>query len=178
MSHNSFWLMTFEEHGSAVLAFLTSRLGRRDVAEDLLQETFVRVMRREGEPPEAGKIRAYLFSTAHHLVIDRSRRKRPKLFSEIAADASTVLQELPDRESGSPELEADRTRLAENLRRVLSHLPSAHRLAFESAVLQEKSYAEIAAEQDWTLAQVKINVFRARKTVMGKLKNLLVTTVE
>ncbi len=178
MSHNSFWLMTFEEHGSAVLAFLTSRLGRRDLAEDLLQETFVRVMRREGEPPEAGKIRAYLFSTAHHLVIDRSRRKRPKLFSEIADDGSKALQELPDRDSGSPELEADRSRLAERLRLVLSHLPAAHRTAFESAVLQEKSYAEIAAEQDWSLAQVKINVFRARKTVMSKLKSLLVTTVE
>lgn len=61
---DDFWMNTFEEHGSSILAFLTSRLGQRDLAEDLRQETFIRAMRGGGRLSEGGNVRSYLFTTA------------------------------------------------------------------------------------------------------------------
>ena len=41
-----FWHQAYREHAPSILAFLTSRVGRREVAEEFLQETFLRAMRR------------------------------------------------------------------------------------------------------------------------------------
>ena len=81
VSESSFWMTTYEEHGSAVMAFLTSRTGRRDVAEDLLQETFVRAIRARPTLPDPAGVRSYLFTTAQHLLISRYRKKTPSLMS-------------------------------------------------------------------------------------------------
>lgn len=173
---NSFWFNTFEEHGPSILAFLHSRVGRRD-DEDLLQETFVRAMRKEPDLPD-GKIKTYLFTTAYHLVIDQRRRKRPTLFSEMPGDESWPERQLQDEGTISQERSADLQRLGEHLEAALGRLKPAHRTAFEQAVMHQKSYGEIAEEQAWTLEQVKINVYRGRKQVMGQLRDLLSPTPE
>jgi RNA polymerase sigma-70 factor (ECF subfamily) len=170
---NTFWFDTFQEHSSSVLAFLTSRVGRRDLAEDLLQETFVRAMRKQAELPDSAKMRSYLFTTAYHLVIDQRRRKRPALFSEVSSGESDTIHDVADPEQASPETAVDVQRLGERLHDALRPLSNAHRTAFELAVLQQKPYAEIATEQGWTVEQVKVNVHRARKKVIGTLRDLL-----
>jgi len=174
-SDNTFWFNTFQEHGSSVMAFLTSRVGRRDLAEDLLQETFVRAMRQKAEIPDTAKMRSYLFTTAYHLMIDQRRRKRPTLFSEASTADDSPLDDVADPESlaASPERSMDLARLGERLAEALRPLSEAHRTAFELAVLQQKPYAEIAAEQGWTVEQVKVNVHRARKRVIATLRDLL-----
>jgi RNA polymerase sigma-70 factor (ECF subfamily) len=173
VSDTAFWMATFQEHGSAVIAFLTSRTGRRDVAEDLLQETFVRAMRARPTLPDAGGIRSYLLTTAHRLLISRHRKKRPFLFSEMAEREAAPFEELADEAAISPESAVSFVQFEERLRVVLEGLPPAHRAAFEDAVLQQKAYAEIASDRGWTPAQVKSNVHRARKQVIAALGDLL-----
>ncbi len=170
---NSFWFNTFQAHSGAILGFLTSRVGRRDLAEDLLQETFVRAMRNESTVPDEGKIRTYLFTTAYHLVVDQSRRKRPYLFSEVTDPDVEPTEAVGRHEAATQEVDADLQRLEQRLHEVLRTLPEAHRIAFQSAVLDQKSYNEVALEQSWTLQQVKTNVYRARKVVMRKMRHLV-----
>lgn len=178
VSESAYWVSTFEEHGSSVMAFLTSRTGRREVAEDLLQETFIRVIRARPKLPDPASVRAYLFTTAHRLVISRARRKRPMLFSEVRGRDQLALGETVDTEAAAPDAAADLSRLKDRLQDVLLTLSRDHRTAFEMAVLQQRKYAEIAAEQGWSLAQVKTNVHRARKKVMGELKDLMCPGLE
>src|SRR5206468_4064964 len=59
----TFWLRAYQDHGPSILAFLTSRVGRRELAEDFLQETFVRVMRKMTKGFEGANLRSYLFTT-------------------------------------------------------------------------------------------------------------------
>jgi RNA polymerase sigma-70 factor (ECF subfamily) len=175
VADRSFWLETFREHGSSVFAFLRSRVGRRELAEDLLQETFVRAMRQGDRLEPGGRIRAYLFTTAHHLVLDQARRKRPMLFSELQHDDQSGRSpaERPDPAAPAPDRLAE-TRLFESqLGEALRALPPQHRVAFEAAVLRERPYAEVAREQGWTLEQVKTNVFRARQRLIADLRRTL-----
>jgi RNA polymerase sigma-70 factor (ECF subfamily) len=173
VSDSSFWMSTFEEHSSAVMAFLTSRTGRRDLAEDLLQETFVRAIRARPKLPDPTGVRSYLFTTAHRLILSRYRRKRPTLFSEVSEDASHALEQIVDEGAASPESATDLSRFCERLQAVLATLGEAHRSAFQLAVLEQKSYSEIATEKGWTVGQVKTNVHRARKKVIGALRDVL-----
>lgn len=168
----TFWQSSFERHGSAVLAFLTSRLGRRDQAEDLLQETFVRVMRTPQPLRDAAKVRAYLFSTAHRLVLNLGRKRRPKLFAELQDDESSGVLEFRDPAAATEEI-VELERLKGRLAEILERMPEAQARAFRGAVLEQKSYAEIAREQGWTVDQVRMNVYRGRQRAIAELRDLL-----
>ena len=146
VSDSAFWMATFEEHSSAVMAFLTSRTGRRDVAEDLLQETFVRAIRARPSIPDPSGARSYLFTTAHRLLISRYRKKSPSLFSEASESGARAFEQIEDQEAAAPDEAADLSRFETRLKDVLATLKPAHRTAFELAVLQQKPYGEIVEE--------------------------------
>ncbi len=175
---NDFWMHTFEEHGSSVLAFLTSRLGRRDLAEDLLQETFVRAMRRGSQLSEGGNIRAYLLTTAYHLIVNQSRKKRPASFSEIAADDNAWVDRLADPQQTSPEQSTELSVFGDHLAAALATLKPDHRQAFEAAVMRQLTYTEVAEQQGCSLEKVKSDVYRARKQVMEQLRMVLRPSTE
>ena len=53
---------------------------------------------------------------------------------------------------------------------MLAGLSEPHRRAFELGALEQRSYAEIAEITGWTLPQVKVNLYRARKRVIEELR--------
>lgn len=163
----AFWRAAYEAHAPAVLGYVLRRLGRRDEAEDLLQETFVRAIRADSFGAE-GNLRGYLLRTAHNLWVNRLRR--PRLVVSARPDDETLdpLAEAPER-SRSPEDAALWSGFRRELARVLAAMPEAHRRAFELGVLQGLPYADVARRTGWTLSQVKINVFRARRRILDEL---------
>ncbi len=167
---DTFWQSTYRQHAPSLLAFLSSRIGRRDLAEDLLQETFVRAMRAQEKLRDTSKIRSYLFSTAHRLVLNQFRRKRPVLFSEINAEARIDRE---DERAEAPDEAADLSLAEERLRAVVEEMSPALRTAFRAAIYEHKSYSEIASENGWTEGQVRVNVCRARKHAIKALRDLL-----
>lgn len=160
-----FWRAAYQSHAPAVLAFLQHRLGRREDAEDLLQETFVRAIRSGSF--DGDNLRAYLLRTAHNLWVNR--RRRPRLVVPAAGESDAPLADVP-AEAASPEQEASWSAFREELRRVLAGLSEAHRRAFELGALEQRSYDEIARITGWSLPQVKVNLYRARKRVIEELR--------
>ncbi|MFP3940109.1 MAG: RNA polymerase sigma factor [Thermoanaerobaculia bacterium] len=163
----AFWRTAYEAHAPAVLAYVLRRIGRRDEAEDLLHETFVRAIRAGSLGPDAN-LRGYLLRIAHNLWVNRLRR--PRLV--VPAPAEDGEPDALDEAAGgspSPEDAAEWSGFRRGLARVLAGMPRAHRRAFELAVLQGLPYAEVAERTGWTLPQVKINVFRARRRILEEL---------
>jgi RNA polymerase sigma-70 factor (ECF subfamily) len=65
----------FEEHAGRLFSFLVYRTGNRALAEDLLSETFERVMRsRQRFDPRRGSERRWLYTIALNLLRDQARR--------------------------------------------------------------------------------------------------------
>lgn len=164
----AFWQSAYRAHGPAVMGFLLRRLRRREEAEDLLQETFVRAMRVDSF--EGGNLRGYLLRIARNLLINRLRRPRVVVpaetpeegrFAEVAAhDAG------PERESHWRAFEA-------RLEEALEHMKEDHRRAFRMAVMEQYSYAEVARLTGWSLGTVKSNVHRARRKLVAQLGDYL-----
>lgn len=168
-----FWHRAYRAHGGAVLGYLRGRLGRRHDAEDLLQETFVRAMRASSfRAGSDATLRAYLMSTARNLVINQLRR--PRLVVSGEGDDGALFDTVSDREA-SPEQRAALRAFEARLEVILAGLSEAHRQAFQLAIVEQRPYREIAAHTGWSLAQVKINVYRARKRVIDELGDVLPT---
>lgn len=163
-----FWRAAYQSHAPAVLAFLRHRLGQREDAEDLLQETFVRAIR--SGTFDGDNLRGYLLRTAHNLWVNRRRRPRRVVpMVGPAGDEEAPLADVP-AEAASPEQEASWSVFRAELERVLAELSEPLRRAFELGALEQRSYAEIAEITGWTLPQVKVNLYRARKRVIEELR--------
>ncbi len=65
-----------DRHKDAVVSYLTRLAGSRDRAEDLAQETFLRLFRSTGGYTEQGYLRAFLYRIATNLLRSEERRDR------------------------------------------------------------------------------------------------------
>lgn len=167
----------FRRHGEATLAFLTASTSNRELAEDLLQDTFARVFRhrddwRGARGGEGDSFRAWLFAIARNLSRDAGRRTtvRRRAADEIrdgalAAPTATT----PD---AAPDEAAHRGDAARRILAALEKLPEAQRDAFVLIRLQELSYEEVAAACGTTVAAAKMRVARATAALAEILKDL------
>lgn len=69
---------TFDRHYPSLVRYCHRLTGDRDVAEDIAQESVVRLFDRRVVGPESG-VRAWLFKTATHLVRDRHRVSKNRM---------------------------------------------------------------------------------------------------
>jgi RNA polymerase sigma-70 factor (ECF subfamily) len=127
----------FERYEVPIYQFLLGVLRDHHLAEDALQETFVRALQRlDGVDPE--HLRGWLFTVAYHqAMLVRRRRKRPT----AALEANGVADPMP-----GPLFEAQRDDDARRLQELLQRLPEAQREVIRQRVYEGKRFREIAAE--------------------------------
>lgn len=133
----------------------------RAEAEDVVQETLIRVWNKRNEWTQFGSIEAYCLTVAKNLAIDRSEKKDAQtveLTSEMeqASEASSPYEKLVDKE---------RMTL---IHRLMKELPEKQRQIMQLRDIEGKSYKEIAVLLNLTEEQVKVNLFRARQKVKQK----------
>jgi RNA polymerase sigma-70 factor (ECF subfamily) len=128
---------TFERFRSPLLRYLTDLLSRRDEAEDLVQETYLRLM--QVENIEAGRVRALIFKVATNLAYDRFRQRRAR----GAHCADDQLAELPASEP-TPERIVALEQGVEIVKRTLLDLKPRCRQVFLLRTSAELGYDEIA----------------------------------
>lgn len=133
----------------------------RAEAEDIVQETMIRVWNKRNEWDELESVEAYCLTVARNLAIDRSEKKDSQtveltIEAEQTPDASSPYDRLVNKE---------RLKL---VHRLVGELPEKQRLIMQLRDVEGKSYKEIAAALRLTEEQVKVNLFRARQKVKQK----------
>ena len=157
--------LIFEKYARSVVRFIYGMVGEVDLAEELMQETFVRAYRNRGSLRDDTKLSAWIFGIARNIALNavRSRRVRAdklsdKDFEEIdAADTKHT----PDEQLLSKELDFI-------IGKALGTLSEDKRLVFTLKLLQQKSYEEIAEITGHSIPKLKTDLHRA-KTEMRKL---------
>lgn len=94
-------LRLFEEHGSSLYGFCRVTLGRPDEAEDVVQETFLKLLRHLRAGGDRTNLRAWLFTVAANSCRDRSRGGWRWLPWRADLDARTVEPHEPARDLGA-----------------------------------------------------------------------------
>ena len=140
----------------ALVSWFRRRVPDASEAEDLAQESFLRISQRS-EPRSLVHFEAYLYRTARSVLADRQRRRVAR-----RADAHHALDEDHDP---ADEADALRTLLArEQLKRVtdvIGRLPERTRMVFVFSRLEGMRYAEIAKRMNISVSAVQKHMLRA-----------------
>jgi RNA polymerase sigma-70 factor (ECF subfamily) len=74
------WSDLYERHAEELLRYLAKFLGDRERASELMQDTFVRALRRDDSIVDPRAVRGWLFQTATHLALNERRRRSLRRF--------------------------------------------------------------------------------------------------
>jgi RNA polymerase sigma-70 factor (ECF subfamily) len=148
----------------------------REAAEDLAQETFLRVFQARRTYAPTAKFSTWLFCIANNLASNVRRgnsRRRTVSFAGTGDDGTGGRPEewlLADKSALMPTRQLDRRELQEVVRQALGDLSDRHRMALLLHKYEEMSYADIAAAMETTEPAVKSLLARARESLRDRLE--------
>ena len=150
----------------------------RELAEDLSQETFIKVLNHIDRYRPEFKLSSWLFKIANNVAIDHLRRRQLDTVSMAGSPHATTAGEVEATsfdvagggESALDELEA--RELGTAIERAIAKLRPEYRACIMLRHVEGRSYEEIAATLDLPLGTVKTYIHRARHQLRDALGHL------
>jgi len=162
-----------ERHATPVFHFLCRMVGNEDDANDLAQETFVRVFKSCGSFRTSEKFSTWLFTIAANLARNhfrwRSRHPAISLDAENAETEQTLGSTLPS-DAPAPNEQALAAERAAAIRAAVGKLPEDMREVIVLCEWEELSMAEAAKILETTPKAVESRLYRARQLLRERLK--------
>ena len=171
-------------HQGPVMRFLYRFTGNRDLAEDLFQEVFLRVVKSAKSFRAEAKFTTWLYRIARNLCIDKVRRNGLVTMvstEEVAVGSHEDGQTIGERlraEGPDPETAAGRQALAGKLSKAVDELPEEQREVFVMRELLDMPYNEIADVTGTPENTVKSRMRYALEGLRRKLRALGPITAE
>ena len=157
----------YRRRQGAIYRFAMHMSGSATAAEDITQEVFLALLRREcGFDPQRGTLSGYLFGIARKLVLRNLERGRLDVALENEADEAAIpeLAVIDD-----PLIDLTRREGIEALRRAVMALPRLYREVVLLCDLEELDYADAAAVLRCPIGTVRSRMHRARGLLFEKL---------
>lgn len=155
-----------DRHKNKVFGFIFSKVLDKDIAEDIFQDTFVKVILtlKEGRYNEEGKFLPWVMRIAHNLTIDYFRHKtRMPVIGETFLDEDfSIFDFLADPEDCS-ETKIIKNQIEKELLLIIDYLPEDQREVLNLRIFKGLSFKEIAEETN-----VSIN------TALGRMRYALI----
>ncbi len=152
-----------ERHKHKIYGFIISKIHDRDLAEDIFQDTFIKVIRtlKKGKYNEEGKFLPWVMRIAHNLVIDHFRKnnRMPKFDTKSDFDIFSVIKD----EDLNIESSIIKSQIETDVASLIYELPEDQREVLEMRIYKEYSFKEIAYKTD-----VSIN------TALGRMRYALI----
>jgi RNA polymerase sigma-70 factor, ECF subfamily len=158
-----------EEHQQRLYRYLLFLTGDPALADDLFQETWIRVLERGHQYNAKSKFESWLFAIARHLVIDTSRRKKFSSLEALADPESNQPYEPPDEHatSGLQLLVMHEDQRAVQLS--LMKIPAYYREVLMLRFHEELGLDEIATVLSAPLSTVKSRLYRGLEALKTAL---------
>jgi RNA polymerase sigma-70 factor, ECF subfamily len=164
MSDRSFEAL-MSNHHAEIYRYVLRVTGRRQDADDLAQETFLRAFRAHRSLPPDANFRAWLFAIATNLTRNhfRSQKRRRLAYAAVGSESPETDGERPDRVTLSQELETA-------VEQVVSGLPLKQRLAFLQRKIHGLDYETIGRSIECSAETARAHVFQALRKVRRALE--------
>jgi RNA polymerase sigma-70 factor (ECF subfamily) len=150
-------------HKQRIFSFILSKVLDREVAEDIFQDTFIKVINtlKKGAYNEEGKFLPWVMRIAHNLIIDHFRRNKrlPKFNNTDDFDIFDVLSD----DMLSVENQIIKSQILEDVRNLIEELPEDQKEVLLMRMYRDMSFKEIAENTD-----VSIN------TALGRMRYALI----
>jgi RNA polymerase sigma-70 factor (ECF subfamily) len=157
----------YRRRQAAIYRFAMHMSGSATAAEDITQEVFLALLRREcGYDSERGTLSGYLFGIARKLVLRNLERGR----ADVAIGSDPEDAAMPELAVvDDPLLDLTRRESIEALRRAVLALPRRYREVVLLCDLEELDYADAAVVLDCPIGTVRSRMHRARALLFEKL---------
>jgi RNA polymerase sigma-70 factor (ECF subfamily) len=150
----------YAAHAGELYGFAVRSLGDRGLAEEAVQETFLRAWRAgERFDPELGSLRTWLFAILRNVVIDlgRARASRPGVAVGTPEEGHEPLEEVM---------------LAWQVEEALRRIGNDHRRVLIETYYRGRPYAEVAAELGVPEGTVKSRVYYGLRALRNAMEEL------
>ena len=133
-----------KRHQSKIFGFIYSKVGDRDLSDDIFQDTFIKVIRtlKSNAYNEEGKFLPWVMRIAHNLIVDHFRRNKKmplyreteefSIFSIMTDDAMTIENKLISDQ------------VSKDLRQLVEELPADQKEVLMMRLYQDMSFKEIS----------------------------------
>ncbi len=150
-------------HKQRIFSFIYSKVQNRDVAEDIFQDTFVKIINtlKMGKYNEEGKFLPWSMRIAHNLIIDffRKGNRMPTFQNTDEFDIFSVICD----PSGNVEKDMIRDQIYNDVRKLVEQLPEDQREVLKMRIFSDMSFKEISEQ-----TSVSIN------TALGRMRYALI----
>jgi RNA polymerase sigma-70 factor (ECF subfamily) len=152
-----------QKHKNKIYAFILSKIRNRDLAEDIFQDTFIKVINslQKGKYNEEGKFLPWVMRIANNLVIDYFRKSK-KMRTIAPTDNFDIFDILQDGEKNIEDNLVN-NQIHKDLRKLIEHLPED-----QKEVLKMRYYAELSFKEISESTGVSIN------TALGRMRYALI----
>lgn len=133
-----------EQYQYRLVRYLIYFLGRRDLVDDLVQETWLRVLERGHTYKAQSRFEPWLFAIARNIAIDAMRKRRVFTLDVDDLPEQDLKSLSPDSSASSPFEQAARTEDAQRLAQSLQSLEPIYRESLVLRFQEELSLQEIA----------------------------------
>ena len=153
-------------HKNRIFRFILMKIKDRDLADDIFQETFVKIINtlQLGKYNEEGKFLPWAMRIAHNLVIDHFRKtSKVRMISESSSFSEdySIFNILSNGEENTLET-MTRTELENQMVDLIDHLPETQREIIQMRIFQDLSFKDIAEMEN-----ISIN------TALGRMRYAL-----
>ena len=148
-----------EQYQHRLLRYLVYLTGRRELAEDLFQETWIHVLERGHQYNDKYAFSTWLFAVARNLAIDHMRRKQPASLDGLMSDDEVPFDVPATKAPSAFDLTMQREQ-NEHITAGMQHLPAEYREALVLRFQEGMSLEEIASVSRVPLGTVKSRIYR------------------
>jgi RNA polymerase sigma-70 factor (ECF subfamily) len=143
--------------------FACRLLGDATEAEDVVQETLIKLWNAREKFDEIQNPEAWCIRVARNLAIDRLRSTQHKSTSALPDG-----KEWQDT-SANPYQQTERSSVVELVKKLMNRLPPNQKMVMQLRDLEGMTYEEISKTLEISMEQVKVNLHRARKTIREQI---------
>jgi RNA polymerase sigma factor (sigma-70 family) len=156
MVNNTEYNNAIREYSRNLLRFVAKSLKDEKAAEDIVQDCFLKLWEHRNNV-DARKLKSWLFTTAHHHLINYLKRASKFTSEEFAEISIPAVSDFDIREL---------------IDKALDQLPQTQKSIILLRDLEGYSYEEIADIMQLSDAQVKVYLFRGRQKIKELLKSV------
>ncbi|MFZ6011368.1 MAG: RNA polymerase sigma factor [Bacteroidota bacterium] len=146
--------LLFERYNKRIFNFLARMTMDRELAEDLTQNVFLRIIKYRNSYREGLKFQSWIYQVARNVFSDHYQAHKNK-FSDFV-DVEKIGDHMADRDDAEEQDEKEKL-----LHRSLARLSEEQRELLILTRFQQMKYEEVAQIMDTTVANIKVKVHRA-----------------
>ena len=164
--------IVISRHRSRLLYFIVSKVNDISLAEDIFQDTYIKVINtlKRGMYNEQGKFISWVTRIAHNLIIDYYRKIKKNKFVR-SSESYNIFDFVSDTEQSKEDLMINE-RISSELKLLINYLPENQKNVLKMRFYSNMSFAEIAESQNLSintaLGRMRYALINLRKIIKSK----------